>query len=76
VAYTVVEAIWIWKLLCDLGIRLSAPAKVYCDNVSASYMIVNPVQNVFSKYIVWIITLFVSVLLMVMLLDTFLQSFS
>ena len=50
-AYTVAETIWIRKLLADIGLRLSSPTKVYCDNVSASYMTVNPVQHDRSKHI-------------------------
>jgi len=45
VAYTIVEIIWIQKLLCDLGISLSRTTK-------ATYMAVNPVQHDHSKYIV------------------------
>ena len=51
VAYTVAEIIWIRKLLDDLGIRLPCPTKVYCDNISASYMTVNPVQHDRGKHI-------------------------
>ena len=51
VAYTVAETIWIRKLLHDLSIHISAPTRVYCDNISASYMVVNPVQHDRSKHI-------------------------
>ena len=48
--YTVAKSIWIHKLLADLGLCLSSPTKVYCDNVSASYMTVNPIQYNRSKH--------------------------
>ena len=51
VAYIVAETIWIWKLLHALCIHLSTPTRVYCDNISASYMEVNPVQHDRSKHI-------------------------
>ena len=39
------------KTLTHLGIRLPASNKVYCGSISTSYMVVNPVQNDYSKYI-------------------------
>ena len=51
VEYIVAETIWIWKLLHALCIHLSTPTRVYCDNISASYMEVNPVQHDRSKHI-------------------------
>lgn len=52
VAYTAAEMIWIRKLLHYLCIHLSTPTTVYCDNISASYMTVNPVQHDRNKHIV------------------------
>jgi len=51
VAYTIAETIWIRKLLHDLCIHLSTPTKVYCDNINASYMAVNPALHDRSKHI-------------------------
>ena len=51
VAYHVVETICIWKLLHDLRIQLSSPTRVYCDNINASYMAVNPVQHDRNKHV-------------------------
>ena len=51
VAYTIAETILIRKLLHDLRIHLSAPTRVYCGNISASNMAVNPVQHDRSKHI-------------------------
>ena len=51
-AYTIVETFWIRKLLVDFGIHIPPPTKLYCDNVSASYMTVNSVQQDRSKHIV------------------------
>jgi len=52
VACTVAEAIWIRKLLADIGIVLSAPTRVMCDNISATYLIANPTHHDRSKHIV------------------------
>jgi len=51
VAYAVTETIWIRKFPADLVLRLSSPTKVYCDNVSASYMTINPVKHDRNKHI-------------------------
>ena len=37
IGYTVAETIWIRKLLYDLGVTLSTPIRLYCDNLSAPY---------------------------------------
>jgi len=51
IAYTVAKTIWICKLLSNPGIHLSSPIKVYCDNISASYIAINPAQHDCSKHI-------------------------
>lgn len=51
VAYTVAETIWIRKLLADLGIVLSTPTRVMCDNISATYLTTNPSHHDCSKHI-------------------------
>ena len=50
IGYTVAETIWIRKLLHDIGIFIFiSPTRVYCDNISASYKAVNPIQHDRSK---------------------------
>jgi len=49
--YTVVETIWVQKLLFDLCITISSPVRLYYDNLSAIYMCTNPVQHDRRKYI-------------------------
>jgi len=51
VAYTVAETIWIRKLLADIGILLSTPTRVMCDNISATYLTANPNHHDRSKHI-------------------------
>ncbi|XP_021849191.1 uncharacterized mitochondrial protein AtMg00810-like [Spinacia oleracea] len=51
VAYTVQDTLWIRSLLAELGIVIRAPVKLFCDNISASYLAVNPVQHDRSKHI-------------------------
>ncbi|GKG03342.1 ribonuclease H-like domain-containing protein [Tanacetum coccineum] len=45
------ETTWLRNLLCELDPPLSTATLVYCDNVSAVYMSVNPVQHQRSKHI-------------------------
>lgn len=51
IGYTVAETIRIRKRLCDLGIVITTPTSLYCDNVSATYMTANPVMHDRSKHI-------------------------
>lgn len=51
IAYTVAETTWICHLLCELGIYLRQPVRVFCDNVSSTYMCRNPVFHDCSKHI-------------------------
>ncbi|CAH9121509.1 unnamed protein product [Cuscuta epithymum] len=51
VAYTVQDTLFIRSLLLDMGIRISSPVQLFCDNVSASYLAVNPIQHDRSKHI-------------------------
>ncbi|CAH9057687.1 unnamed protein product [Cuscuta epithymum] len=51
IAYTVQDTLFIRSLLADMGIYISAPVHLYCDNVSASYLAVNPIQHDRSKHI-------------------------
>nr|GEU82270.1 hypothetical protein [Tanacetum cinerariifolium] len=40
-----------WNLLCELHTPLSSATLVYCDNVSALYLLSNPVQHQRTKHI-------------------------
>ncbi|CAH9140808.1 unnamed protein product [Cuscuta epithymum] len=51
VAYTVQDTLFIRSLLADMGFFISQPVRLYCDNVSASYLTVNPIQHDRSKHI-------------------------
>ncbi|GKA70398.1 ribonuclease H-like domain-containing protein [Tanacetum coccineum] len=51
VANVVAETAWIRNLLRELHSPLSTATLVYCDNVSAVYMSVNPVQHQRTKHI-------------------------
>ncbi|CAH9139488.1 unnamed protein product [Cuscuta epithymum] len=51
IAYTVQDTLFVHALLADMGIFISAPVQLYCDNVSASYLAVNPIQHDRSKHI-------------------------
>lgn len=50
-AHTIVELTWISFLLHDLGVHLSSPPILFCDNLSALHMTVNLVFHARSKYI-------------------------
>ncbi|GJV67228.1 ribonuclease H-like domain-containing protein [Tanacetum coccineum] len=51
VANIVAETAWLRNLLRELHSPLSTATLVYCDNVSAVYMYVNPVQHQRTKHI-------------------------
>ncbi|GKB12366.1 ribonuclease H-like domain-containing protein [Tanacetum coccineum] len=51
VANVVAETTWLCNLLRELHSPLSTATLVYCDNVSAVYMSVNPVQHQRTKHI-------------------------
>ena len=50
-ASTAAELTWLSFLLYDLGIALPRPPILHCDNLSALYMIVNPVFHGRTKHI-------------------------
>jgi hypothetical protein len=37
------ELIWIQAVLHELGVAQSQPARLWCDNLGATYLTVNPV---------------------------------
>lgn len=45
------ELTWLTYILTDLCISLSHPPVLYCDNISALYMAINPVFHARSKHI-------------------------
>ncbi|CAH9078850.1 unnamed protein product [Cuscuta europaea] len=51
VAYTVQDTLFIRSLLADMGFFIPQPVQLYCDNVSTSYLVVNPIQHDRSKHI-------------------------
>ncbi|GJY70444.1 ribonuclease H-like domain-containing protein [Tanacetum coccineum] len=51
VAIVVAETAWIRNLLRELHSSLSSATLVYCDNVRAIYLSVNPVQHQWTKHI-------------------------
>ena len=51
IGYTVAETIYVQKLLYDLDFISSTLVHLYCHNLSAMWMSVNPVQHGCSKHI-------------------------
>jgi hypothetical protein len=51
VAHAVAETCWLRQLLQELHAPLSSATIVYCDNVSAVYMIANPVHHRRTKHV-------------------------
>ncbi|GLT44418.1 hypothetical protein SLA2020_183200 [Shorea laevis] len=50
-ASTTAELTWLAKLLVDIGLQLSNPPILHCDNLSALYMTVNPIFHAITKRI-------------------------
>lgn len=51
VAHTSAELRWICSLLTKLGVMLTSPPTVYCDNIGATYLCQNPVFHSRMKHI-------------------------
>jgi hypothetical protein len=51
VANTTAELLWIRALLLDLGIGLSSTPTLWCDNIGATYMSVNPIFHAHTKHV-------------------------
>jgi len=43
VANTTAKLLWMQSLLHDLGLQLTSPPKLWCDNIGATYLEANPV---------------------------------
>lgn len=50
-ASTAAELTWLSFILRDIGVWLSHPPTLYCDNLSALYMTVNPVFHARTKHV-------------------------
>ena len=51
VAYSIAEAVWLRQLLVELHHPIERATVIYCDNISAVYMMSNPVQHRRTKHI-------------------------
>ena len=50
-AQSTCEVIWIYHLLREIGIKVSSPAKLWCDNQAALHIASNPVFHERTKHI-------------------------
>ena len=45
------EAVWLQRILKDLGVPIKDPTSLYCDNMSSIYLARNPVFHARTKHI-------------------------
>lgn len=45
------ELLWVQSLLSELGMFLSKPLTLYCDNLGATYFLINPIMHSQTKYV-------------------------
>jgi len=51
VASTAAELLWIKSLLRDLSLQLHYPPKLWCDNIGATYLSINPIFHARTKHV-------------------------
>ncbi|GKE96553.1 transposable element [Tanacetum coccineum] len=51
VANATAELLWVQNLLRELGIRMTEPPNLYCDNTGATYLCANPVYHSRMKHV-------------------------
>jgi len=51
IANTAAKLLWIQSLLRDLRLKLYSPPKLWCDNIGATYLLVNPVFHARIKHV-------------------------
>ena len=49
--FSAYEAVWLKRILKDLGIPIKDPTSLYCDNMSNIYLARNPVFHTRTKHI-------------------------
>ena len=51
IAYACTETTWVCFLLGELGVRLTTPILLHCDNLSVTYLAANPVHHARARHI-------------------------
>lgn len=49
-AYTIAKLTWLTNLLHNIGVSLPRAPQLFCDNISALHMIVNPMFHARTKH--------------------------
>ena len=49
--FTACEVVWLKRILKNLGVPITDPIRLYCDNISSIHLVLNPIFHARTKHI-------------------------